>query len=131
MSQHLAELAVLPIQKVVEQTMLPKIPNVPSTKVLVLVLRCTTQVMPGITKWIDVQVQEQSSVTDLVEPGDAVCSTNVEEVSNNLLTPDQCTEQSVPQHLHTSSGLTSLQDTVNPNCLSINVPTENIHYLHY
>ena len=56
LSQHLAELAVLPMQKVVEQTMLPKIPNVPLTKVLVVVLQCTTQVMPGITKWIDVQV---------------------------------------------------------------------------
>ena len=75
--------------------------------------------MPGITKWVDVKVQEQSSVTDPVESDDAVCSTNVEEVSKNLLTPDQCTEQSVPQHLHTSSGLTSLQDTVNQNCLSI------------
>ena len=126
LSLHLAELAVLPMQKVMEQTMLPKIPNVSSTKVLVVVLKCTTQVMPGITKWIDVQVQEQSSVTDLVKPDDAVCSTNVEEVSNNLLTPDQCTEQSVPQHLHTSSCLTSLQDTVNPNCLSVIVPTENM-----
>ena len=82
--------------------------------------------MPGITKSIDVQVQEQSSVTDLVKPDDAVCSTNVEEVSNNLLTPDQCTEQSVPQHLHTSSGQTFLQYTVNPDCLSIIVPTENM-----
>ena len=99
LSLHLAELAVLPMQKVMEQTMLPKIPNVSSTKVLVVVLKCTTQVLPGITKWKDVQVQEQSSVTDLVKPDDAVCSTNVEEVSNNLLTPDQCTEQSVPQHL--------------------------------
>ena len=105
--------------------MLPKIPNVPSTKLFV-VLKCTTQVMPGITKWVDVKVQEQPSVTDLVEPDDSVCSANVGEVINNLLTPDQCTEQSVPQHLHTSSGLTSLQDTVNPNCLSVIVPTENM-----
>ena len=96
LSQHLAELTVLPMQKVVEQTTLPQIPNVPSTKVLVVVLKCTTEAMPGITKWIDVQVQEQSSVNDLIKPDDAVCSTNVEEVSNNLLTPDQCTEQSVP-----------------------------------
>ena len=126
LSQHLAELAVLPMQKVVEQTMLPKIPNVPSTRVLVVVLKCTTQVMPGITKWINVQVQEQSSVTDLVEPDDAFYSTNVEEVSNKLLTPDQCTKQSVPHHLHTSSGLTSLQDTVYSNCLPVIAPTEDM-----
>ena len=48
--------------------------NVPSTKVLVVVLKCTTQVMLQVTKWI---VQEQSSVTDLVKPDDAVCSTNI------------------------------------------------------
>ena len=33
--------------------------------------------MPVITKWIDVQVLKQSSVTDLVKPDDAVCSTNI------------------------------------------------------
>ena len=36
MSLHLAELAILPMQKVLAQMMLPKIPNVPSTKVLVV-----------------------------------------------------------------------------------------------
>ena len=36
--------------------MLPKIPNIPSSKVLAVVLKCTTQVMPGIKKWVDVQV---------------------------------------------------------------------------
>ena len=127
LSQHLAELVVLPMQKLLEQTMLSKIPNDPATKVLVVALKCTTQVMPGITKWIDVQVQEQSSVTDLVKPYDVVCFANVEEITDNLLTPDQCTEQSVPQHLCTSSDKTSLQNTVNPNCLSIIIPTENMH----
>ena len=75
--------------------------NVPSNKLLV-VLKYTTQVMPGITKWIDVQVQKQSSVTDF-ENDEAVCSTNVLNVSNDFVTPEQCTEQSVPQHPCTSS----------------------------
>ena len=47
--------------------------------------------MPKIKKWVDVQVQEQSRVISLVEPDDTVCSTNLGEVSSNLLTPDQCT----------------------------------------
>ena len=42
LSQHLAELVVLPMQKVLEQMTLPKIPNVPSIKVFVVILKCTT-----------------------------------------------------------------------------------------
>ena len=71
--------------------MLPENLNIPSNAVLVVVMKCKTQVMPGITKQIaiDVQVQEQFTVTDFVTD-DSVCSTNVQEVSNNMVTPKQC-----------------------------------------
>ena len=78
--------------------------------------------MPGIMKWIDVQVQKQSSV----ENDNAVCSTNVLNVSNDSITPEQCTEQSVPQHLYNSSDQTTLQHNGDPHCLSMIVPNENM-----
>ena len=58
--------------------MLPKKLNVISNKVLaiVVVCKCTIQVMLGITKWIDIQIQEQCIVTDfLINNG--VCPTIV------------------------------------------------------
>ena len=124
LSQHLAELAILPISGVPKQLMLSKNLNVPSNKLLV-VLKCTTQVMPGITQWIDVQVQEQSIVTDF-ENDDAVCSTNVSEASNNLVTLEQSTEQSVPQHSCISAKQATLQHNGDPHCLSMVVPNENM-----
>ena len=59
-----------------------------SNKTFVVVLKYTVQVMPGFTKWIDVQVQEQSTV--IHHRADvALCSTNTE-------IPEQCTEPSIP-----------------------------------
>ena len=97
--------------------------DVPSNKLLV-VLKSTTQVMPGITKWIDVQVQKQSSVTDF-ENDNTVCS-NMLNVSNDFITPEQCTEQSVPQLPCTSSDQATLQHNGDPHCLSMIVPNENM-----
>ena len=123
LSQQLAELVILPIPKVPKKLILSKNLNVPSNKLLV-VLKSTTQVMPGITKWIDVQVQKQSSVTDF-ENDDAVCS-NMLNVSNDFITPEQCTEQSVPQLPCTSSDQATLQHNGDPHCLSMIVPNENM-----
>ena len=81
--------------------------------------------MPGITKWIDVQVQKQSIVTDFVND-DAVCSTNVSETSNNLVTHEQCAKQSVPQHPCISAEQATLQHNGDPHCLSMVVPNENM-----
>ena len=72
--------------------------------------------MPGIIKWIDVQVQKQSIVTDF-ENDDAVCSTNVSEASNNLVTLVQCTELSVTQHPCISAKQATLQHNGDPHCL--------------
>ena len=94
LSQQLAELVILPMPKVPKQLIISKNLNVPSNKLLVI-LKYITQVMPGITKWIDIQIQKQSSVTDF-ENDDAVCSTNVLEGSTDFVTPEQCTEQNVP-----------------------------------
>ena len=49
LSQQLAELVILPMPKVPKQPIISKNSNVPSNKLLV-VLKSTTQVMPGITK---------------------------------------------------------------------------------
>ena len=66
-----------------------------SSKTFVVVLKHTVQVMPGFTKWIDVQVQEQS--TAIHHRSDvALCSTDTE-------IPEQCTEPSIPQHPCTES----------------------------
>ena len=123
LSQQLAELVILPMPKVPKKLIISKNLNVPSNKLLV-VLKSTTQVMPGITKWIDVQVQRQSSVTDFGND-DAVCS-NMLSVSNDFITPEQCTEQSVPQLPCTSSDQATLQHNDDPHCLSMIVPNENM-----
>ena len=87
--------------------------------ILLVVLKSTTQVMPGITKWIDdVQVQKQSSVTDF-ENDNAVCS-NMLNVSNDFITPEQCTEQSVLQLPCTSSDQATLQHNGDRPTLLIN-----------
>ena len=48
-----------------------------SNKTFVVVLKYTVQVMPGFTKWIDVQVQEQSTVIHR-RADVAPCSTDTE-----------------------------------------------------
>ena len=78
--------------------------------------------MSGITKWINVQVQEQSGVTDFIND-DAVYSTNVSKASNNLVTLEQCTEQSVPQHPCISPEQATLQHNGDLHCLSMVVAT--------
>ena len=97
-----------------KQPIISKNSNVPSNKLLV-VLKSTTQVMPGITKWIYVHVQKQSSVTDF-ENNAAVCS-NMLNVSNDFITPEQCTEQSVSQLPCTSSDQATLQHNGDPHYL--------------
>ncbi len=63
-----------------------------SNKTFVVVLKYTVQVM-RVTKWIDVQVQEQSTV--IHHRADvALCSTDTE-------IPEQCSEPSIPQHPRT------------------------------
>ena len=58
-------------------------------------MKHTVQVMPGFTKQIDVQVQEQSTV--IHHRADvALYSTDTE-------IPEQCTEPSIPQHPCTDS----------------------------
>ena len=114
LSLQLAELVILPMPKVPKQPIISKNLNVPSNKLLV-VLKSTTQVMPGITKWIDVHVQKQSIVTDF-ENDAAVCS-NMLNVSNDFITPEQCTEQSVSQLPCTSSDQATLQHNGDPHCL--------------
>ena len=47
-------------------------------------------------------------------------------VSNDFITPEQCTEQSVPQLLCTSSDQATLQHNGDPHCLSMIVPNENM-----
>jgi len=42
----------------------PKMEKTSLDKKFVVVLKHTVQIMPGITKWIDVQVQEQPSIID-------------------------------------------------------------------
>ena len=60
-------------------------------KTFVVVLKHTVQIMLGITKWIDVQVQEQPSIID--------GSTDVTPCStiDTKESPEQCTEQSIGQ----------------------------------
>ena len=82
-----------------------------SNKTFVVVLKHTVQVMPGFTKWIDVQVQEQSTATDV-----ALCSTDTE-------IPEQCTEPSIPQHPCTDSDQINLQQS---NYLPMIVPDRNM-----
>ena len=50
--------------------------GVSSNKVLVVVCKCAIQVILEITKWIDIQIQGQCSVTEL-KTNDAACSTIV------------------------------------------------------
>ena len=86
-----------------------------SNKTFVVVLKHTVQVMPGFTKWIDVQVLEQSTAihhrTDV-----ALCSTDIE-------IPKQCTEPSIPQHPCTESDQINLQQS---NYLPMIVPDRNM-----
>ena len=65
--------------------------------------------MPGFTKWIDVQVQEQSTV---IHHSVTLCSTDTE-------IPEQCTEHSIPQHPCTDSDQINLQQS---NYLPMIVP---------
>ena len=70
--------------------------------------------MPGFTKWIDVQVQEQSIIHHRADV--ASCSTDTE-------IPEQCTKPSIPQHPCTDSDQINLQQS---NYLPMIVPDRNM-----
>ena len=55
-------------------------------------MKHTVQIMPGITKWIDVQVQEQPSIIDSRTDATPCSTTDTKE------SPEQCTGHSIGQH---------------------------------
>ena len=101
----------------------PKKEKTSLDKTFVVVLKHTVQIMPGITKWIDVQVQEQPSIIDSRTDATPCSTTDTKE------SPEQCTEHSIGQHpCSDQSGQTwtNLQSSFLPNCLPIVVPDENM-----
>jgi len=101
----------------------PKKEKTSLDKTFVVVLKHTVQIMPGITKWIDVQVQEQPSIIDSRTDVTPCSTTDTKE------SPAQCTEHSIGQHpCSDQSGQTwtNLQLSFLPNCLPIVVPDENM-----
>ena len=74
-------------------------------KTFTAVLKHTVQVMPGITKWIEVLVQEQPRITDLGADLTSCSATDTEEMS------EQCTESSFPQYPYTKADQINLQQS--------------------
>ena len=70
----------------------PKKEKTSLDKTFVVILKHTVQIMPGITKWIDVQVQEQPSIIDSRTDATPCSTTDTKEY------PEQCTEHSIGQH---------------------------------
>ena len=64
----------------------------PVNQTFALVLKHTVQIMPGITKWIEVLVQEQPKITDLGADFTSYPATDTQEMS------EECTESSIPQY---------------------------------
>ena len=58
-------------------------------------MKHTVQIMPGITKWIEVLVQEQPRITDPEADFTSCSATDTQEMS------EQCTEFSIPQYPYT------------------------------
>ena len=70
-----------------------------------VVLKHTVQIMPGITKWIEVLVQEQPRITDLGADFTSCSATDTQEMS------EQCTESSIPQYPYTKADQINLQQS--------------------
>ena len=90
-----------------------------------VVLKHTVQIMPGITKWIEVLVQEQPRITDLGADFTSCSATDTQEMS------EQCTESSIPQYPYTKADQINLQQSflqssLDSNCVPIVVPDENM-----
>ena len=66
-------------------------------------------------KWIDVEVQEQQSVTN-VEPSDTLVSITDTQEMSDMKIPEQCSECSTPVSSNDSNGA-CLQQHFNPVCL--------------
>ena len=94
-------------------------------KTFTVVLKHTVQIMPGITKWIEVLVQEQPRITDLGADFTSCSSTDTQEMS------EQCTESSIPQYPYTKADQINLQQSflqssLDSNGVPIVVPDEKI-----
>ena len=70
-----------------------------------VVLKHTVQIMPGITKWIEVLVQEQPKITDLGADFTSCSATDTQEMS------EQCTESIIPQYPYTKADQINLQQS--------------------
>ena len=57
-----------------------------------MVLKHAVQIMPGITKWIEVSIQEQPKITDLGADFTSCPATDTQEMS------EQCTESGILQY---------------------------------
>ena len=90
-----------------------------------VVLKHTVQIMPGITKWIEVLVQEQPRITDLGADFTSCSAADTQEMS------EQCTESSIPQYPYTKADQINLQQSfsqssLDSSCVPIVVPDEKM-----
>ena len=90
-----------------------------------VVLKHTVQIMPGITKWIEVLVQEQPRITDLGADFTSCSATDTQKMS------EQNTESSIPQYPYTKADQINLlqsflQSSLDSNCAPIVVPDEKM-----
>ena len=77
----------------------------PVNQTFAVVLKHTVQIMPGITKWIEVLVQEQPRITDLGADFTSHSATDTQEMS------EQCTESSIPQYPYTKTDHMNLRQS--------------------
>ena len=97
----------------------------PVNQTSAVVLKHTVQIMPGITKWIEVLVQEQPRITDLGADFTSHSVTDTQEMS------EQCTESSIPQYPYTKTDQMNLQQSflqssLDSDCVPIVVPDEKM-----
>ena len=97
----------------------------PVNQISAVVLKYTVQIMPGITKWIEVLVQEQPRITNLGADFTSHSVTDTQEMS------EQCTESSIPQYPYTKTDKINLQQSflqssLDSDCVPIVVPDEKM-----